>query len=37
MLYRSMIVIQGETRPEAQAAAVTSHVIRQGKFFVFQS
>ena len=36
MLYLSMMVIQGETRPEAQAAAVRSDVIRHGKFFVFQ-
>lgn len=37
MLYLSMMVIQGETRPEAQVAAVRSDVIRHGKFFVFQS
>ena len=36
MLYLSMMVIQGETRPEAQVAAVRSDVIRHGKFFVFQ-
>lgn len=37
MIYRSRIVMRGETRPEAQAAAVKSDVIRHGKFFVFQS
>lgn len=37
MLYLSMMVIQGETRPEAQVAAVTSEAIRHGRFFVFQS
>lgn len=34
MIYRSMIVISGATRPEAQAAAVTSDVIRHGRFVV---
>lgn len=33
--YRSMIVIRGATRPEAQAAAVRSEVIRQGRSAVF--
>ena len=37
MLYLSMMVIQGETRPEAHVAAVRSDVIRHGRFFVFQS
>lgn len=32
---RSMIVIRGATRPEAQAAAVMSEVIRQGRSAVF--
>lgn len=35
--YRSIAVIRGETRPEAQAAAVMSEVTRHGKFFVFHS
>lgn len=35
--YRSMIVINGATRPEAQAAAVISEVILHGRFFVFHS
>ena len=35
--YRSMMVMRGETRPDAQAAAVKSDAIRHGKFFVFQS
>lgn len=30
-----MIVIRGATRPEAQAAAVMSEVIRQGRSAVF--
>lgn len=33
--YRSMIVISGETRPEAHAAAVTSEVTRHGRSLVF--
>ena len=37
VLYLSMMVIQGETRPEAHAAAVKSEVTRHGRFFVFQS
>lgn len=37
LLYRSMMVIRGETSPEAQAAAVMSDMTRHGKFFVFQS
>ena len=37
MTHRSMIVMSGATRPEAQAAAVTSEVIRHGKIFVFHS
>ena len=32
-----MIVISGATRPEAQAAAVTSEVTLHGRFFVFHS
>lgn len=36
-MYRSIIVIRGETRPEAQAAAVMSDVTRHGKCFVFQA
>ena len=35
--YRSIMVIQGETRPEAQVAAVKSEVTRHGKLIVFQS
>lgn len=34
--YRSIIVIRGEMRLEAQAAAAMSDVIRHGKSFVFQ-
>ena len=34
--YRSIMLIRGETRPEAQAAAVTSVRIRHGKLLVFQ-
>lgn len=34
-IYRSMIVIRGATRPEAQAAAVMSEVIRQRRSAVF--
>ncbi len=34
--YRSIIVIKGETRPEAQAAAVMSDMTRHGKFSVLQ-
>lgn len=37
LLYRSMMVIRGETSPEAHAAAVMSDMTRHGKFFVFQS
>ena len=33
--YRSMIVITGATKPEAQAAAVISEVTRHGKSLVF--
>lgn len=36
IMARSMMVMRGETRPEAQAAAVKSEVTRHGKFFVFQ-
>ena len=36
LVYRSMMVIRGETRPEAQVAAVKSETIRHGKLFVFQ-
>lgn len=36
LVYRSMMVIRGETRPEAQAAAVKSETTRHGKLFVFQ-
>ena len=35
-LYRSIMVIRGETRPEAQVAAVKSDVIRQSRWSVFQ-
>ena len=35
--HRSMIVIRGETRPEAHAAAVISDVNRHGKLSVFQA
>ena len=35
LAYRSMIVMAGETRPEAQAAAVRSEVIRHGKLTEF--
>ena len=31
------MVIKGATRPEAQAAAVTSEATRHGRFFVFNS
>lgn len=37
IMARSMMVIRGETRPEAQVAAVKSEVTRHGKFFVFHS
>jgi len=33
--YRSMIVIKGAMRPDAQAAEVMSEVIRQGSSLVF--
>lgn len=35
--YRSIIVIKGETRPEAHAAAVMSEPTRHGRCSVFQS
>jgi len=34
-VYRSIIVISGATRPEAQAAAVKSDVIRHGRSLIF--
>ena len=37
VLYRSMMVMRGETSPEAQAAAVISETNRHGKLLVFQS
>ena len=33
--YRSRMVMSGETRPEAQTAAVKSERIRHGRLFVF--
>lgn len=36
IIARSIIVIKGVTRPEAQVAAVKSVVMRQGRWSVFQ-
>lgn len=37
MIARSIAQMRGETRPEAQAAAVKSEATRHDKFFVLQS
>ena len=36
-MYRSIMVMRGETRPEAQAAAVKSEKMRHDRLLVFHS